>query len=115
MLLIGSRRREMEGERYQKRIMNDLASERAGKLTGLSGIILHRWFGISFGEYRWIWDHAREQSLGKETTPTRHHLASTACTSRAVPLSVFGETSTEETIPLLIWHSKSRWWESRYW
>jgi hypothetical protein len=52
MLLIGCEGRGRE--RYLKRIMKNLASERAGKPIGLSGVMLHMWFRISFSEYRWI-------------------------------------------------------------
>jgi hypothetical protein len=64
MLLIGCKGRGRE--RYLKRIMKNLASERAGKLIGLSGVMLHMWFRISFGEYRWIWGHARHRASKKK-------------------------------------------------
>ncbi|PMD23481.1 hypothetical protein NA56DRAFT_701780 [Hyaloscypha hepaticicola] len=66
--------------------MKNLASERAAERIGLNGVILHTWFGISFGEYRWIWGHNREQSLEKRNTDSSSSGINAACTSWAVPL-----------------------------
>ena len=103
MLLIGSRGRGRERERYLKRIMNDLASERARKVIGLSGITAYVVW-VSFGEY--IMD--LRFCSGAELRKRKNSDSSSSGINAACTSSVFIETSREETISLLTWHSKSR-------
>jgi hypothetical protein len=74
-----------------------MASERAGKLIGLSEIILHMWFGICLvSTYEsGIMLESRASKKKRDRLVIIWHQSS--ATSWAVPLRVFGETSTEET------------------
>jgi len=89
-----------------------MASERAGKLIGLSGIILHMWFGIclvsTYGSG--IMLESRASKKKRDRLVIIWHQSSMHLVGRASqPLR---QDKHGKAISMLTWHYKSRWWRS---